>query len=213
MTEEEEEEPHWKKMLRNPNEYSKAELGWAKIQKEKEEEKRKKEEEEAKKPKWEELKVNPLYEILHIEDADYRKNCPIRKKGKKRIGYGGIEDASGYVKCNLKDEEKNQKVWSKHRIMMFQWGPPQPKGKDVVNHKNHIRTDNRLCNLEWTTLADNSADKIYTTKKPGPQPKTKPLPPPKILILEVIQIWEVPLLTLCHEKEEDIKICSEVCYI
>ena len=41
-----------------------------------------------------------------------------------------------------------------HR-MVLETFKEQPVGKNYANHKNHNKTDNRICNLEWSTNREN----------------------------------------------------------
>ena len=54
-----------------------------------------------------------------------------------------------------------------HRLvaMAFLGEPPGDGQKWEVNHKNHVRDDDRVENLEWMTLADNRRN-----RKRGPNP-------------------------------------------
>lgn len=65
----------------------------------------------------------------------------------------GSLNSNGYIRVQLrKGNERSLQLL--HRIIAIQF-MPNPESKPMVNHKNGIKTDNRVENLEWVTGTEN----------------------------------------------------------
>lgn len=94
-------------------------------------------------------------------------NCGPNKIGVKslpeRLVKPFINNQTGYMQVVLPDRKKH----SVHRMVACAFFG-LPKDGDVVNHKNGIRNDNRLENLEWCSQSYNikHANKLFGYKNP-----------------------------------------------
>ena len=59
----------------------------------------------------------------------------------------------GYFRCNLKNEGKRYD-FTIHRLVALAFIPNE-ENKPFINHKNGIKTDNRVENLEWCNQSEN----------------------------------------------------------
>jgi len=62
----------------------------------------------------------------------------------------------------------NTKTYPVHRLVAMAWIPIRDKDLWHVNHKNGVRTDNRVANLEWCTPRENNLHAYRTLGKRGP---------------------------------------------
>lgn len=96
---------------------------------------------------WKTVSFNSKYEV--------NERGVIRKITKKGYFYPKYQrDKDGYLSVSLNLEEGGKKKYRVHRVVALAF-IPNPENKPEVNHKNSIRDDNRVENLEWSTRSEN----------------------------------------------------------
>jgi len=98
-----------------------------------------------------------LYKVSNLGEVRSVNRAVLKNDNTKQNRIGKLLTAHpehrGYMQVTLciSGKRKTMKV---HRIVMNAFSL-NPMMKRTINHKNGIKSDNRLCNLEWSTLSEN----------------------------------------------------------
>ena len=95
--------------------------------------------------------------VRSLDRISYHKRGVSRYKGKpkkKRMS------TFGYWMVSFSKENKSKNFYV-HKLMGIAF-IPNPKNKKFINHKNGIKTDNQLENLEWVTHSENMNHELDT---------------------------------------------------
>lgn len=66
-----------------------------------------------------------------------------------------IKTRTGYPQVTLKSDSNTYRIFHIHRLVALAF-IPNPQNKPQVNHKNGVKNDNRVENLEWVTVSENT---------------------------------------------------------
>ena len=117
------------------------------------------------------------------------------------------KNKDGYYYHTLYPDNGKHVTVAKHRLLGFMYIPNDDvENKTQINHKNGIKTDNRIENLEWVTPKENSEHAVETGlhKAANITEHTK-LPTD----CQVVHDWKVRGATLRDTVDEDIhNICQ-----
>ena len=101
------------------------------------------------------IKTYLSYEIRNYEPFEIRNSIT------KNILDGNFHHKTGYHQYTL-----NKDICLKHVILATMFiVNDDPLNKIQVNHKNHIRDDNSINNIEWCTVSKNTKDRTSFNKK------------------------------------------------
>lgn len=123
---------------------------------------------------------------VHLQLSKYRVSSKGRVKTKK-TGY--ISKAKprkdGYMRIKLFNDNNERKEYAIH-ILVAETFIPKIEGKDTVDHINRIRDDNRVENLRWANMSEQSKNRDNTNHCKGLRRKVKQLD----LNGNLIKIWD-----------------------
>lgn len=104
-----------------------------------------------------------------FEKYEISQDGRIRKKTTKRE-LTPVLDKDGYKKVGIRCADGSRRTCSIHRLVALTY-IPNPESKPQVNHKNGIKGDCRVSNLEWVTSSENRKHAYDNNLQPLPHAK------------------------------------------
>lgn len=104
---------------------------------------------------WNTISEFPNYEVSNMGNVRVKETKYIMKP---------FKNEAGYLRVSLSNLIAKGKKFYIQRIVAKEF-LPNLENKPTVNHKNNIRHDNRLCNLEWSTMSEQNKHKYNINKK------------------------------------------------
>ena len=107
--------------------------------------------------KWRKISIDEKYLVsdtgivMSLTQKVFNGKCFFMKKGKVLKQY---DNGKGYMTVGI----KNKKYYV-HRLVAKAF-IENPENKKTVNHKNGVKNDNRVENLEWNTYKENNIHSI-----------------------------------------------------
>ena len=101
------------------------------------------------------------------------------------------KDKGGYLCVNLYRNRK-MKHFYVHRLVADAFIPNDDETKTQINHRNEVKSDNRVSNIEWCTAQYNVNYNGLRYKQPHPKPvrnKIKDLYDPNLSIKQNIELF------------------------
>lgn len=98
----------------------------------------------------EQWRLLPGSKITEISDAGR-----VRHARTKRVRRQSLSN-NGYLKTNVTFGDRRKYAYV-HQLVLLAFESARPKGH-IARHINGDKTDNRLCNLEWSTRRQNALD-------------------------------------------------------
>jgi hypothetical protein len=77
---------------------------------------------------------------------------------KNKTKLEGHKNLQGYIFVRLKQNDKSV-LFRVHRLVCEVFNGKSPENKNIVDHINRLRDDNRAINLRWVTIAENNQNK------------------------------------------------------
>ena len=103
---------------------------------------------------WKDISVNSNYEISVLGNVRNKSTGKILKPNISVMGYLSIFLSKNNISIK----------YALHRLVALTF-LPNFYNKDTVNHKNKIKNDNRLWNLEWASMKEQNIHKNLNKEK------------------------------------------------